>query len=65
MLWDEMTEAEKRKCYTNYISNFNYEWNECGDDNAMTFEEYDKEWSGNYYEPTHKIQERWCFNECY
>ncbi len=47
MLWDDMTEEEKRNCYDSYVQELKYEWG----DNAkpIPFEMFDIEWSGQIY----------------
>ena len=48
ILYDDMTQDEKMTCYESYVSELKYEWG----DNAvpMTFDEFNKEWEGYYYE---------------
>lgn len=48
MEWDEMTEEQKKNCYESYVEELKYEWG----DNAksISFEAFDKEWTGKYYD---------------
>ncbi len=49
MLWDELTEEEKRACYDSYVQETRDEF---GDrTKVISFEDYDKDWTGFIYDP--------------
>ena len=47
MLWDELTQEQKKECYISYCGDLYYEYGEKA--KPISFEEFDKEWSGFIY----------------
>jgi len=47
MLWDEMTDKQKRACYESYLKDFKAMYKDGRD--ALTFEEYAEIYKGAYH----------------
>ena len=48
MLWDKMTEEQKRACYDSWVEELKYEWGDRA--KPIPFETFDEEWSGQEYD---------------